>query len=324
MTDGRITRGVLGVAGDGDPKGRMTRVAIEVLASTEVYVPPEKNPSFFMHLLPRAEAWNLTISKQLRKFFEALVAVKDDAVEFLDLIWFDMFPATTRELTAWEQSFGLFRLDLTEAERRERLDGLWKATGGQSPRYIQDTMQGAGFDVYVHDWWELPATDPPVARNPYTALGASVLGCGDPLMMCGEPIAQCGATTVYNGYMLVNKIYTTQTQLTCLCGEALMQCGEPLANCNENTGVIFNRVDYPIPTDPNQWPYIIYVGGATFPDPANIGSSRMDEFEDLLLKICPAHLWIGVLVDFTGVIIEDETGFNVVEDETGFQLVEVL
>jgi hypothetical protein len=50
----------------------------------------------------------------------------------------------------------------------------------------------------------------------------------------------------------------------------------------------------------------------------------MDEFEDLLLKICPAHLWIGVLVDFTGVIIEDETGFNVVEDETGFQLVEVL
>lgn len=280
--------------------------------------------SFFQHLLPRAEAWRLTTTKQLREFFEGLVGSKDDFVEFMDLLWLDMFPVTTRELTAWEQSFGLYRLDLTEAERRERLDGLWKATGGQSPRYIQDTLQAAGFDVYVHEWWVLPAGSPPVARNPYTALGAVLLGCGEALMQCGEPIAQCGATTAYNGYMLVNKIYTTRTDLTCLCGEALMQCGEARAQCNENSGVVFERVNYPVPTDQTKWPYIYYVGGATFPDAANVGASRMDEFEDLLLKMSPAHLWIGVLVNYRSVIIEDETGFDVIEDETGFQLVEIL
>jgi hypothetical protein len=122
--------------------------------------------------------------------------------------------------------------------------------------------------------------------------------------------------------MLVNKIYTTRSNLTCLCGEALMQCGEPLAQCNQNTGVIFERVNYPIPNDPLQWPYIIYIGGATFPDQATVASSRQDEFEDLLLKICPAHLWIGLLVDYRAVIIEDETGFDVIEDETGFLLIE--
>jgi hypothetical protein len=323
MTDGIVTSGVLEVTGDGDPDGKITSVVLEVVGDVDEYVAPTRNVNFFMHLLPRGAAWFLTpTGKALRRFWEALAEVRDSAVDYMDDVWADMFPSTTRELTAWEQAFGIFRLDLTDAERRTRLDGLWKATGGQSPRYIQDTLQNSGFDAYVHEWWQLPATDPPVARNPYTALGAFVLGCGDPEMECGEPLAECGSTTPQNGYMLVNKIYTTRTDYTCLCGEALMECGEATAVCGENTGVIFERVDYPVPSDPNQWPYILYIGGATFPDQAVIASSRMEEFEDLLLKICPAQLWIALLVDYRAVIIEDETGFFVIEDETGFQLIE--
>lgn len=406
---------------------------------------------FFKHLLPRAEAWSLVQAKQLRDFFQGLVGSKDDLVSFMDDVWADLFPATTRELTAWEQAFGIFKLSLSEAERRTRLDGLWKATGGQSPRYIQDTLQNAGFDAYVHEWWEtnllvdgnmeasgtgawsagdgaslsketisprggtqvlritdvnlgnarqsvlifgdtyraygfargdggsapivrsagssaawtgttstawqefdvqflatggqfilekdavsgyvdfdsvtvetVPRTSPPTVRNPYTALGAFVLGCGDPEMECGEPLAACGSTTPQNGYMLVNKIYTTRTGYTCLCGEALMECGEATAACGENTGVIFERVDYPVPSDPNQWPYILYIGGETFPDQAIIASNRIEEFEDLLLKICPAQLWIALLVSYQATIIEDATGFDVIEDASGDLLIEVI
>jgi hypothetical protein len=323
--NGRVTSGVLEASTDGDPNGRVTQVVLEVLADVETYVAPTKNVDFFMHLLPRGAAWLLTpIGKSLRRFWEALAYTRDDFVSFMDDVWADMFPATTRELTAWEQAFGIFKLDLSDADRRTRLDGLWKATGGQSPRYIQDTLQSSGFNAYVHEWWELPATDPPVARVPFTALGASVLGCGDPEMECGEPLAECGSTTEQLGYMLVNKLYTTRTDLTCLCGEAIMECGEPLAECGQNTGIIFDRVTYPVPQDPNQWPYILYIGGATFPDQAIIASNRIEEFEDLLLKICPAQLWIALLVSYQATIIEDATGFDVIEDASSDLLIEVI
>jgi hypothetical protein len=279
----------------------------------------------YQHLLPRgAKAWDIIVNKQLRQLFTGLVGFKDDAVAFLDAIWLDMFPAYTRELTAWEATFGLDRLDLTEAERRERLAGLWAATGGQDPRYFQDTLQAAGFDVYIHEWWEVPAADPPVARNPYLALGGVQPGCGDPDAECGEPIMECGNSTATNGSMLVNKIYTAELQDTVLCGELLAACGEVGAECGENSGVIFNRVTYPIPSDPDDWPYIFYVGGETFNDQASIAASRREEFEDLILKIKPAHLWVGMLVDYSSYIIEDATGYYVIEDASSDRLIEVL
>lgn len=324
--DVRITRAALEVAGDGDPDVRITRAALEVIATLDEYVEPPKDIGFFLHLLPRAHAWTLTkVSKRLHKFWEALTCAKDDFVAHVDQIWLDMFPAYTRELSAWEAVFGLYRLDLTEAERRQRLSGLWAATGGQSPRYIQDTLQAAGFDVYVHEWWDLPLTDPPVVRNPFLSLGGVQPGCSDPFAECGEPIMECGNFTgAGSGYMLVNKLYTARTFYTCLCGEASMECGEPDAQCGENSGVIYERVNYPIPSDPDQWPYIIYIGGETFGDFATVSASRFDELEDLILKIVPAHLWVGMLVDFINYLVEDFTLNNVIDDFTSDDLIEVI
>lgn len=275
--------------------------------------------SIFQHLLPRARAWTINkVGKQLRQLFEGLVEpVIEDTREYFDLIWYDLFPSTTREIPTWEAVYGITDTGQTEQERRDRLDALWKAQGGQDPQYIQDTMQAAGFDVYVHEWWELPATSPPVARNPYLALGTNTYGCGDPLMECGEEIAQCGNHFVSNGYMLVNKIYTSQIDYICLCGEAGMECGEARAQCGENNGYIFVRKQYPIPPDPNDWPYILYIGGQTFPDEAAVPAERIDEFEDLLLKICPMQQWIALLIDVQSVVIEKSTGNTVIVKSTG-------
>jgi hypothetical protein len=107
----------------------------------------------FKHVLPRARAWRLTIDKQLRQFFEGLAPVGDDAKEYYDGIYQDIDPQTTRCIGLWEKEFALPDTGMTEQERRDRLDSAWKALGGQSPRYIQDTLQNAGFDVYIHEWW---------------------------------------------------------------------------------------------------------------------------------------------------------------------------
>lgn len=286
----------------------------------------------FKHLLPNARAWSITVSKKLREFFEGLAPIGTDVKTFFDDIWLDVFPQTTRELDAWEFQFNLTAGSLTEQERRDRLDATWAAQGGQSPRYIQDTLQDAGFDVFVHDWWQLipvyvaecgepeiecgePAAECgalikqvqpeiPIAHNPLTVLRQSngaqtyVTGAGEPLMEAGETIAQAGESTELVGYPLVNLLISTQANNTTGAGEVLMRAGEPTALAGGFTGFITVRREYIIPVDEQLWPYFMYVGGEVFGDLAQVSLSRRNEFETLLLKICPAHLWIGVIVEY--------------------------
>lgn len=107
----------------------------------------------YQHLLPRAKAWRLTIDKNLRNFFLGLSQFPADIREFYDLIWVDRKAQETRQLAEMETEYGLREVGLTEQQRRDRLESRIKALGGQSPRYIQDTLQGEGFNVYVHEWW---------------------------------------------------------------------------------------------------------------------------------------------------------------------------
>lgn len=277
----------------------------------------------FKHLLPKnARAWSLTTDKRLRQFFDGLAQGVIVAVRsFFDLIWLDLFPNTTRELTAWEEAFGLSTSDKTISERRQSLATLWSARGGQDPRYIQDTLQAAGFDLYVHEWWVLPRTYPPVARNPYEVLATGTFGCGDSQMQCGNPEAQCGNVYGDIGYMLVNKVYQAETNYITQCGEPEAQCGNPDAQCGSTAGFVFIRKRYAVPSDPSLWPHIVYIGGPNFGDVAVIPGEFQGEVEDLLLKIVPAHLWIGMLIDFQSVVIDDLTGNDVIDDFTSNKVI---
>lgn len=227
----------------------------------------------FEHLLPRARAWYLTVQKQLRQFITGLAeALGPDAKLFVDEVFDDLFPQTTRQLTEWEQQFGLAPEDLTEQERRDRLSAEWQAQGGQDPRYIQDVLRAAGFDVYVHDFFEPRPlyTDPVVIRSPFTVIGAGTAAgtsCGEPLMQCGEEFAQCANYVEKDGYPLVNKTPALQV--------------------------------LPIPPALDTFPGWLYVGGPNFGDVASVPVAQRDDLERLVLKICPAHLWVGMIVSYS-------------------------
>jgi len=234
----------------------------------------------FKHLLPQARAWQLTINKQLKQFFEGLtVALIDDTRTFLDEIFQDIDPAETRELDTWETQFGLPNTSLSEADRRNRLDAAWKATGGQSPRYIQDTLQDNGFDVYVHEWW-VPGTEPAVG----------VKSC----------VAARNAATILVSpkYPLVNIVLETTPDLIVLAGEAIAQAGEVDAQAGNYIDFKDARREYVTPLNSDQHHYFLYIGAASFGTLAQIDSGRRDEFEALCLKICPCHLWLGMIVEY--------------------------
>jgi hypothetical protein len=263
------------------------------------------------HLLPNARAWRVTIDKKLRQFFEGLAGTGEDVKTFIDDIWLDIFPATTRELDAWDTQFGLRDTGLTEQQRRDRLDATWKALGGQDPRYIQDTLQANGFNVFVHEWWE-PGTEPApgvkqcvtprspllVLRREFTLTSPRV-DCGEPLAQCGEAFAEAGNGPDPQGYPLVNKVFTTVPDELVLCGEAVAECGEVDALCGNFFTFTERLRTYVVPLDQSKWPYFLYIGGETFGDMAQVDPKRRDEFEDLCLKICPTQQWLGILVEYT-------------------------
>lgn len=236
----------------------------------------------FAHLLPQAEAWRLTIAKQLRQFFAGLAGAPTDAVAFVDQVYGDIFPRTTRELNEWERQFGLPLTDMTSAPAvvtgRIALAAEWAATGGQSPHYIQGVLQAAGFSVYVHEWW---SSGPPyVARDPRLYTEQPRIG----LWQCtgdGEP-----------------------SQPQCSDFPTQPQCNSFLAN---DTHYLVNldltlRPPPRVPDDPTTWPYFMYVGGETFPDHATVDITRRAEFERLLLKLRPTQNWIVTLVDYEAVV----------------------
>lgn len=267
----------------------------------------------FKHLLPNAKAWRITIDKKLRQFFQGLTGVAEDSKEFLDGVYTDLDPQSTRELDAWENQFALLSTGLTEQQRRDRLDGVWKALGGQDPDYIQSTLQAAGFDVYVHEWWEPIPGRPaggsinndvsPVARDPFTYLDDGTGGTPDLMYdgaadaQDGDAVAMDGSTLVPVGYPLVNKILEASDEVIG-DGAPLMQDGGAFA---QDGGIltIYSQKQYVIPADPTKYPYFLYIGGETFPNQANIPLNRRDEFEDLCLKICPTEQWLGILVTYS-------------------------
>lgn len=184
------------------------------------------------HLLPDATAWSLTIDKQLRQFFKALsVSVGDDFRQFYDDIYDDLNPQTTRFLDVWEKQFGLPNTIQNEQACRDRLDAAWKALGGQSPRYIQDTLQGAGFNVFIHEWWELPLQRTPL----YVAT------CGAVEISCGAVGASCGAKVdgsprrVPRNPLLYLRRGTTDTEYNTTCGTVAASCGNPKSTCGSRS-----------------------------------------------------------------------------------------
>lgn len=261
------------------------------------------------HLLPTGRAWRMTVDKTLRQYFEGLASAGQDARDEVDRVASDLSPATTRELDKWEAQFALPNTGQTEAERRARLDATWKQLGGQDPRYIQDVLQAAGFDVYVHEWWEPIPGRPtggsinndvtPVPRDPTAVLGGesrfAVLD-GEPNTQDGSATAQDGATDGTPGYPLVNKIIIAE-QTTTGDGSVAMLDGGLLAQDGGNV-TVFKRKEYIVPTDPALWPYFLYIGGEVFPASATVPLARREEFEDLCLKICPTEQWLGILVSY--------------------------
>lgn len=226
------------------------------------------NLATFKHLLPTGRAWSLTVEKRLRQFFTGLVAPFADAQDYQDTTYNDVRPQYTTKLSEWEFQFGIFTSAATEQARRDRLAAAWRAIGGQSPRYLQDTVQAAGFPLYIHEWWQ-PGTNPPVARIPQNFIVPDGGSTGFGVMLGGDGV-QLGRDSTQLGR------------------------GRRLGILIED-----NLPATPAwPPSEAQRPYFLYFGGVMFGELVQVPAAREAELRTLLLKIAPAQQWIGLFVEF--------------------------
>ena len=147
-------------------------------------------------LLPRARAWTTTVDRMFVRFLKGLALPFDDVRTYADRMWRDNFPQDTRFLLSWEKQFALPPGTLTDQERRDRLDGVWASTGGQSPSYITTTLQARGFPVFTHPWFDVQPWGVPLAKDPREYL-----------------LPEFGGTDV-DGFLLANQTYETTANRT--------------------------------------------------------------------------------------------------------------
>lgn len=246
------------------------------------------------HLLPQSTAWRLTFATTLRRYWQGLSHAPQGVRDFLDAVWLEMFPASTTELDRWEKQFGLSPAS-NEAARRLQIAAAWGAQGGQSPSYLQSVVRAAGFDVYLHEWWQ-PGVTPWTPRDPRDYTLQPDIGS----VQCGMKYAQCTSNETPPPDPLPSDVVSV-TELYPQCNRFLTNDIGYLVNDN-----LTRNAPPAVPDDPATWPYFLYWGGQTFGEKASIPNDRREEFERLLLKICPSHTWLVLLIDYGQWLVGDD------------------
>lgn len=252
----------------------------------------------FKHLFSRSQAWRL-VASPIKEYIKGFSYFPGDLRDFIDNIWLDIFPDTTRELGKWENQFGIGQTGTTQ-ERLDNLKGRWQAQGGQGFDYLQDLIHDSGYpQVFLHEWWFIDGSEV-ITINPNILNGVYEIYCLAPDSDCGATEAECGILlSTTDLVMLVNKgpeLSSFDYGIYCLAPDS--DCGSTDAECGVLTGLTFVPIEYMIPQDPVQWRYIIYVGAETFGEVAEVPAELRGEFERLLLGKMPYQQWMGLLINY--------------------------
>jgi len=274
----------------------------------------------FKHLFPKALAWLMPWDGFLRKYIDGLSETPADIRDFADNVYLDMFPQTTRELELWEQQFNITAAG-TDQQRRDNIAARWVALGGQGLDYLESVIHTAGFtNVFLHPWFNADGS----TKNPNFFLQDSRPAfdffTGKPNLQTGDGISQSsGSHSVTDYPFFTGQVGaqsgdgTTQTASQFLpfipyfyyTGKPGAQTGDGVTQTAGqlvvNGILLVNKgpnVSYSVPQTLDEYREILYVGGETFPDFADVPIEQKEEFERLLLRYLPYSHWIGLLINY--------------------------
>lgn len=256
----------------------------------------------FDHANPEGPEYTPVPDGDMSKWRNATANNLDTIRALIKDVAFIRNPSETPVLNDLEKEFGVFtNTTLSEQTRRELLksDVYKKKTTGNDDD-LQTLLDNAGFDLTVYNNSpEGPAIDPAllILQNfQMQAMEGTNYYAGNDLAYAG----------FFGGELLVNGNIFEQIGL--FLGAGNLYAGNTNAVAGYFDDWTQTKFEYPIPIDPDRWPFVFFVGGdATFNIDGSIATmeqgivpaEQRKRLEDIILRFKPMFSWCGLIVDFT-------------------------
>jgi len=136
------------------------------------------------NLFSHSRAFQLFVDNNKRKLVKGLSFLPEHTRQEAELVYFDIFPDTTRYPDKWENVFGILFTEAELEKRRDILDSLWKINrGGQSALFLEEILQKIDGEIHVFE--NVPL------RNPRDSNIAYPSCCDNQIMVCDHKQALC-------------------------------------------------------------------------------------------------------------------------------------
>ena len=220
-------------------------------------------------LFPQSRAFEFFVANKKYKFIKALCTLPENVCKEGELVYFDLFPDTTRYPEKWENVFALFFTKREFEKRREIIDSMWKLiNGGQSAEFLQDILQCINRNIHVIE-------NVPIS-NPRHSTIVELCVNGNKIMACGNRKAVCNYRS---------------------------------GNINFIPTIIQNDAtsDYIIPFDSNYWEFCFFIckrairnvyGQILYIEPIVLDDVWRNYVEYIILKIKPVQSTAIVFIDW--------------------------
>jgi hypothetical protein len=249
-------------------------------------------------VMPEGAIWTPEEDSDFDLFLEGMADDSEDVRLFLSGLALIRNPNLTPFLSDLEREFGIQPDELISDElRRMRLAAVAFTRGSAgTAAQLEAQLNAAGFDVQVH------SNDPAV--DPALFLDQSFQ------MVAGGGNAYAGRTDAFagriGGELLVNGDIFIQAPAY-LASASRMYAGNSGAVAGYFEDYDQNPIIYTVPTDPDAWPFVFFVGGDATRDGSGalteiqageVSSERQEDFKRTILKFKPLFTWAGLIIDY--------------------------
>jgi hypothetical protein len=252
-------------------------------------------------LLPPGDFWKQKEGGQLDQLYDATGDMIDESIAQARSNADIRDPLKTPILDDLEREYGILpNPTLTEQQRRIQLNAKkHQGAGSGTADDLQRALDASGFDLLVHK--NDPAVDPAI----FLIENFQMVAGGDNAY-AGRPDAYAG---LLGGYLLVNgQVFDQFPAYTMQAGGDFAYAGNGNAIAGRFDGLKKIPVEYDIPTDPSEWGFVFFVGGAATRDGSGfltnieqgfVPVSRQAELEKIILSIKPLYSWAGMIITYT-------------------------
>jgi len=223
------------------------------------------------NLFSRSKAFELYVNNNKRKLIKGLSFLPEKIRQEAELVYFDIFPDTTRFPEKWENVFGIFFTEAELEKRRNILDSLWKINrGGQSAVFLEDMLKKINDGIKIIE--NIPL------KNPREGNVLILSTCNSRSMVCGNKKAVCNYRVGESSFV-------------------------PMVLQNDVSGL------YSIPDNPEFWECCFYVCSQAERDNNNkivfvkkikIERKWKNFIEYIILKVKPVHTTAVLYIEWEG------------------------